>query len=482
VDKRPEGFCQSPIKNSVEIAAGVKGPKMDAVNRFPSIGEIIDQRPLSRFQSVTMLLCGIVLVLDGFATQSIGFLAPSMAQSLHVSVHTFGPVFAAALIGLMVSSMAAGPIADRVGRKGPIIVATLIFGAFSVATARSVTFNELVIFRFLSGLGFGAAIPNAVALTAEYAPKRLQQTVITVLFASMPLGALLGGLVSSVMLPRWGWRSVFYTGGILPLMIGLILIKVLPESLRFLAASGRDRQSVRRIFSRIAPELKELDFDMAPAEQEQRLAGVPVAQLFSEGRAVGTILLWVPFFMNLLMLYFMVTWLPALLQQRQMTVLAGVFGISIFSFGGIVGSLLQGRAMNAWGGFNVLFSEFVLCLFLISSLALVAAFPLMMVVTFLCGGLIQGAQAGLNALSATYYPTWIRSTGVGWALGVGRLGSIVGPLLGGIVLSQHWSLSKIFFSGATPALLAALAIMLSRALSYGNSPYRQRSAAEGSAL
>lgn len=465
------------VQKSIRRDCRGEGPiELAAADRVPTIGEIIDQRPLSRFQSITMLLCGIVLVLDGFATQSIGFLAPSMAQSLHVSLHTFGPAFAAALIGLMVSSMAAGLIADRVGRRWPIICATLTFGAFSVATARCTSFGQLLTFRFLSGLGLGAAIPNAVAITAEYAPKRLQQTVITVLFASMPLGALLGGLVSSVMLPRWGWRSVFYTAGILPLIIGLVLIRVLPESLRFLATTGRNQRSIRHIVSRIAPELKDQHFDASPANEDQRRAGVPVAQLFSQGRAIGTILLWVPFFMNLLTLYFIVAWLPALLQQRHLTVLAGVFGISIFSLGGIVGSLLQGRAMSVWGGFNVLFTEFVLCLLLISSLALVTTFPLMMVVTFLCGFFIQGAQAGLNALAATYYPTSMRSTGVGWALGVGRLGSILGPLLGGIVLSQHWPLEKIFLTGAIPALLAALAIMWGRICAYGNSPYRRKAA------
>jgi AAHS family 4-hydroxybenzoate transporter-like MFS transporter len=443
---------------------------------LPTTSEIIDQRPLSPFQLRTMLLCGIVLVLDGFATQSIGFLAPSMAESLHVPVRTFGPVFAAALIGLMVSSMAAGPIADRLGRKWPIIVATLIFGGFSVATARSGSVHDLVVFRFLSGLGFGAAIPNAVALTTEYAPKRLQQTIITILFASMPLGALLGGFVGSVMLPRWGWRSVFYTGGILPLVIGLLLIKVLPESLRFLAVSGRDRRTVREIVAHIAPEFQEQDFTPPPQESRQ-MSGMPVVQLFTEGRAIGTVLLWVPFFMNLLMLYFLVTWLPALLQQRHLTLLAGVFGISIFSFGGIVGSLLQGRAMTRWGGFAVLATEFVICAFVMASLALLSSLWFIMVIAFLCGCFIQGAQGGLNALAATYYPTAVRSTGVGWALGIGRIGSIVGPVFGGLMLSWHWSLAQIFFAGAAPAVLALLTILAGRGFAVDASPYRQRTPA-----
>jgi AAHS family 4-hydroxybenzoate transporter-like MFS transporter len=206
----------------------------------------------------------------------------------------------------------------------------------------------------LTGLGLGAAIPNVVAMTTEYAPKRLQQVLVTMLFCSMPLGALLGGLVSSVMLPRWGWQSVFYAGGLLPLVIALVLIKVLPESIRFLSVSGKDRGALNRVLFRIAPEIAQEEIDFSPTAEDHRLNGTPAIHLFTEGRSVATILLWVPFFMNLLMLYFIVTWLPALLRQSHMPVSAGILGVSIFSFGGIVGSLLQGRAMNAWGGFGVL--------------------------------------------------------------------------------------------------------------------------------
>jgi AAHS family 4-hydroxybenzoate transporter-like MFS transporter len=435
------------------------------------ISEVIDQRSVSRFQSTTILLCGLVLVLDGFDTQSIGFLAPSMAGSFHVSVHTFGPVFAAALIGLMISSMIAGPLADRFGRKGPIVLATLMFATFAIATARAATFNELVAFRFLTGLGLGGAIPNVVALTTEYAPKRLQQTLVTILFCSMPLGAMLGGLVSSVMLPQWGWRSVFYVGGVLPLIVALVLIKVLPESIRFLSVRKSDRNAIDKILSQIAPEISPADIDLSPSREDHQLEGISVIHLFTEGRALGTVLLWVPFFMNLLILYFIVNWLPTLIRQTHMPVSAGIIGVSIFSLGGIVGSLLQGRVMSVWGSFGVLLAEFVLSLFLIGSLAFIASFPLMMTVVFLLGCFVQGAQAGLNALSATFYPTSIRSTGVGWALGVGRLGSIVGPIFGGIMISRQWSLQQIFFAGAIPAFLAALAVALSYFIRGNNNAY-----------
>jgi MFS transporter, AAHS family, 4-hydroxybenzoate transporter len=459
-----------------------EGSKVETGDRVTRVSEIIDQRALSRFQLLIIMLCGLVLVLDGFDTQSIGFLAPSIAASLHLSINIFGPVFAAALIGLMLSSMIAGTIADRVGRKWPIVFATLIFAMFAIATARATTFDELVVFRFLTGLGLGGAIPNVVALTTEYGPKRLQQILVTTLFCSMPLGALLGGLVSSVMLPHWGWRSVFYLGGILPLFVAIILILVLPESIRFLSISGGNRESINKIVLQIAPEIatKEIDFSMEG--EDQRLDGIPLVHLFTEGRAAGTILLWIPFFMNLLILYFIISWLPALLRQTRMPASAGIVAVSIFSLGGITGSLLQGRLMKAFSRFTALLTEFALCLFLIGSLAFIASFPLMMIITFLLGCFVQGAQAGLNALSATFYPTSIRSTGVGWALGVGRLGSIVGPIFGGMMVSHKWSLRQIFFAGAIPALFAAFAIALSHFLKNKANPYHSAVLAEAKVL
>ncbi len=445
---------------------------MAAGNQAPRVSEIIDQRPLSRFQLTTISLCGLVLVLDGFDTQSIGFLAPSMAESLHVSVRSFGPVFAAALIGLMLASMIAGPLADRIGRKVPIIFATLTFAIFAIATARAATLQQVVIFRFLTGLGLGGAMPNVVALTTEYAPRRLQQVLVTMLFCSMPLGALLGGLVSSVMLPRWGWQSVFYAGGIIPLVVALLLISILPESIRFLSVRRRDRGEMERILQRIAPDVSPNAVNFTVAQEDHRPEGNPLIHLFAEGRGAGTMLIWVPFFMNLLMLYFIINWLPALLRQTHMPASAGIFGVSIFSLGGIIGSLVQGRLMRARGSTAVMLSEFLLSLALIGSLGFVVSFPLVMLLVFLLGCFIQGAQAGLNALAATFYPTAIRSTGIGWALGVGRLGSIVGPVLGGVMMARAWSLRQIFFAGALPASLAALAVIVSIGLARDRNPYR----------
>jgi AAHS family 4-hydroxybenzoate transporter-like MFS transporter len=445
---------------------------VDREPRRLTVAEIIDQQPLSRFQITTMALCALVMVLDGFDTQCIGFLVPSIAETFHLPLKAFTPVFAWALIGFMTASMIMGPVADRWGRKWPVVVSTLIFAIFATLTGRATSFNEIVIFRALTGLGLGGAMPNVVALTSEYAPKRLQRVFVSTLFFGMPLGALLGGLAASAMIPAWGWRSVFYLGGILPLLVTLVLIKALPESVKYLAVRSGDSRKIAAIMARVAPGLAEVPASSLIAP-DSRSKGLPVKYLFAEGRAFGTILLWVPFFMNLLMIYFIVSWLPALLRQAGMPVSAGVKAISMFSLAGIIGSLAQGRLMNRYGAYVVMVTEFLLSTLLIGSLAFAAgSLSFIMAVTFVLGFTIQGAQGGLNALAAGFYPTAMRSTGVGWALGIGRIGSIVGPVLGGIMLSLEWSPQQIFLAGAIPALIAAVAVMLTNWIRGSGTAYR----------
>jgi AAHS family 4-hydroxybenzoate transporter-like MFS transporter len=432
----------------------------ECMDRPPTVSEIIDQRPLSRFQIVTMAMCGLVIVLDGFDAQSIGFLATSMADSLRIPIHSFGPVFGAALLGLMISTMAAGPIADRWGRKWPIVACTLSFGIFAALTPLAATFNQLVLMRFLTGLGLGGAMSNVVALSSEYAPKRLVAVFVTTLFCGMPLGGFLAGVVGSVMLPRWGWQSVFYAGGFLPLALSIVLILMLPESVRFLEMRGADHRKIANIMARISPDLAGAELYSA-ASREDRRKRMPVKHLFTEGRAVGTILLWIPFFMNLLILYFVVSWLPALLRQSRLPVSAGIIAISLFSLGGVAGSFVEGYLMNWRGTPSILLAEFACSTLLIAALAYSGTFLITMILTLVLGFVVQGAQGGLAALSATFYPTSIRSTGVGWALGIGRIGSIVGPMLGGWMLTLGWGPHEIILAGTIPALCAGTAIFLS---------------------
>src|SRR5262249_7741462 len=299
------------------------------LDAWPKVGRVYlgalrsPSSDMSPQQVRTIALCAIVVVLDGFDTQCMGFLVPAISENLHIALPAFGPVLSAALVGLMVAAMASGPIADRWGRRWVVIVSVLVFALFALLTARAQSLQELVLYRFLTGLGLGGAMPNAVALTSEFTPKRLQAIVIGAIFTGMPAGAVIASQAAAFMIPRWGWRSVFVLGGALPLVLAVVLIARLPESAEWIESRARGRLTARRT--------------------------VPVRDLFTDGRAAGTLLLWIPFFMNLLILYFVLSWLPSLLRQSGLSIAAGVQAAAAFSLGGMLGTLTQGHIMRATG-------------------------------------------------------------------------------------------------------------------------------------
>lgn len=427
-----------------------------------TVSDIIDQRSMSAFQIWTVVLGGLVLFLDGFDGQTINFLTPSIAETTKIPLHSFGPILSASLIGLMIAALTTGPIADRWGRKWPVILSTLSFAVFSLITAHASTRWEFWILRFLTGLGLGGAMPNVVALTSEYIPKRLLSVVIPILFVGMPLGGTISGFASAAMVPVWGWRSVFLVGGVLPLVIAVLLMFVLPESIQFLAVRGKDPKKISKTLSHISQEFAQPGAEIVAGSHGEKHEGVPVRHLFTEGRTAGTILLWIPYFMNLLLIYFLTSWLPALLREAGMSVKGGVTATAFLNFGGVFGCLIEGQLLRRWGAYAVLAGEYILAGVLTASVALLhVAFPAMVAMTFGTGLVIIGAQGGLNALAARFYPVSVRSTGVGWALGVGRVGSIVGPLLGGAFLTIGWKTPDILLFAAAISVLAFASILIS---------------------
>jgi MFS transporter, AAHS family, 4-hydroxybenzoate transporter len=473
--KREAGGCKlgAGLRSARKSGKPCGGRILQSVAQKSSVIDIIDRHSLGAFQVWTAVLCGLVLVLDGFDAQLINYTAPSIAQTMHVPVSHFGTIFSSSLIGLMIAAMASGPIADRWGRKWPVIVSVFSFSLFSLLTAHVSSFRELWILRFVTGLGLGGAMPNVVALASEYVPRRLMPIAVPIVFIGMPLGGTLSGLASAAIIPRWGWRSMFYVGGALPLVISILLIVLLPESIRFLAVKGKAPETMRRIMARIAPEVPAADMDLLSSPENKKHRGVPVKHLFTEGRAVGTILLWVPYFMNLLLIYFTGSWLPALLRSEGMSISAASTAAAFLSFGGMFGTLAVGYFIKWRGAAAVLLAEYALAGAFLALLAvLTVSFHVVLLLTFTAGFMIIGAQGGLNALAANFYPTAVRSTGIGWALGVGRIGSIVGPLLGGMFLTMGWKPSGMLLFGTAVAACACVSI-LSSAFSRGASAYRQ---------
>ena len=439
-------------------------PSLKAIARQIDVVDVIDRQTIGRFQQRIILLCGLVAMFDGFDAQSIGFVAPIMANAFGIKIATFGPIFSANLVGMMIGAMVIGPLADRVGRKQIIVWSTFAFGLFSILTILANSFSTLMAYRLLTGFGLGAAMPNIISLTSEYAPRRARAWLITIMFVGFPLGAVVGGVISSAMLPVWGWKSVFLLGGIGPIALALILIFSLPESVHFLVHKGSAPGKIATVLQKIAPGFSFSSSDTY-INPEQKLEGVAVKHLFTKGRSLGTFLLWIPFFMNLLVLFFMYNWLPPLLQQAGLPITRSIIAIVLFNVGGIIGGLLQARLIDRIGPFGVLGVAYALGALSIATIGIVSSsIPLIMATVFAAGFWVVGAQAGANALAASSYPTAMRSTGVGWALGVGRLGSIIGPLVGGLLMTLNWPLSELFMTAAIPPACAAIAILMLRSV------------------
>jgi MFS transporter, AAHS family, 4-hydroxybenzoate transporter len=428
--------------------------------RTVDAGEVIDRASLSRFQIVIFVLCGLVALLDGFDAQTIAFTASALANELKIPVTAFGPVFGAGTAGLALGAIVLPPLADRFGRRYQIIMATLIFGLFSLATVWVQSFGALALLRFLTGIGVGAAVPNLVPLVCEYAPKRIRALIITLVTTSWPLGAVIGGAISAELIPAYGWQSVYYLSGLVPLALAGVLLLALPESIRFMIRRGDKPDTIASTLGRIDPAQSFSPDDHFVLAEEAPVYGFAVKNLFTEGRAPVTILLWVPFFMNFLVLFFMFNWLPPLIHQAGFPIERAILGTIAFNLGGIIGGVVLGRLMDKFGDFIVIGTAYAFAALFVGSVGLVTfSLPLLMTMLVLAGFCTVGTQVCGNALAASLYPTAMRATGVGWAYGIGRLGSILGPIAGGILLTQQWDMRDLFLIAAIALAIAAVALV-----------------------
>jgi AAHS family 4-hydroxybenzoate transporter-like MFS transporter len=433
------------------------------------VASFIDAQPVGAFQVKLLLTCATVLLLDGFDTTAIGYVAPALAKDLNLSRAALGPVFSAGLFGLMIGALLLGPLADRIGRRKIIIFSTLAFGIGTLVTALVNDVGTLFVVRLLTGLGLGGAMPNTIALTSEFSPHRRRATMVMVMFVGFSIGAALGGFLAAALIPQFGWRSVFVVGGAAPLVLAPILAWRLPESVRFLALTGRANARVAELLALVSTRA-----GFAAGQRfvvdEPALKGMPVQHLFRSGRTVPTLLLWVVFFMSLLEIYFMSNWLPTVLHDLGASISAAAVIGSMFQLGGVVGTFVLGSIIDRFS-FRALALVYFIAVFAVGAIGQLghAAIPVTIAI-FVAGFCIVGGQIAANALAAGFYPTSIRATGVGWALGIGRVGSIVGPLVGGVLLSLKWTAGEVFVVAALAALCAALAAFsLSRLAGLGGS-------------
>ena len=426
-----------------------------------SVTALLDKNPFGALQWRVVLLCGGVAMLDGMDLQSIGLAAPSLAKALRIDPHAFGFVFSAALLGLMVGSALLGPLADRVGRRRVLILSTAMFGLFTVLTAFAQDLTSLLLIRFLTGLGLGGATPSFVSLTSEYTPRRLRRFVVALLWAGIPLGGALGGVLASQIIPSFGWRALFFVGGGLPLGLSVGLLLFLPESVSFLVTSRAGADRVYRILRRIAPgEPRQQHYVLG----EPKLDGTPVMQLFAEGRGFGTVLLWGLFFLIFLVLVTNTAWSPTLLSMSGLTPAQIGLTMAASNGGAVLGGLVIGLLIQRDSPYQVLTAALVaggLC-FTLFGLVL-PSFGLVSLLQGTVQLLIGGSGAGVVAVAAMLYPTSARSTGIGWATGFGRLGSFLGPLAAGALIAAHVSIGVVYATlGVLGMVTAVFVLMLGR--------------------
>jgi MFS transporter, AAHS family, 4-hydroxybenzoate transporter len=426
-----------------------------------NISDLVDNSRFGAFQLGILILCGLCLIMDGFDLQAMGYVAPALLQDWKIPKPELGPVFGAALLGVLVGSLLLSMLADRIGRRPVLIGATLFFAAVTLMTAQVSSLRELLALRFIAGIGLGGIMPNAMALVGEYSSRRTRVALMMIVLNGFTTGAALGGFISAWLIPAFGWRSVFKFGGAVPLAIAALMFFALPESLQFLALRGRDHDQIGKWLKRIDPA-----FAAGPAEylvREEKRKGVPVVQLFHDGRATGTVLLWTTNFMNLLNLYFLASWLPTVVKEAGFSTSKAVIAGAMLQVGGTVGAFGLGWVIARLGFSAVLTSCFAVAS---ASIALIGqpslSLALLFLVVFVAGLGVVGGQCGVNALAATYYPTDLRSTGIGSGLGVGRIGAIVGPVLAGELMSLQWSSYKLFMAAAVPALISALMMFAMR--------------------
>lgn len=427
------------------------------------VASIIDDSRFGTSQFLIAALCALCLVMDGFDAQAMGYVAPAVIRDWHIAKEVLSPVFSAALLGMLVGSLVFSALADRIGRRPVLVGTTLFFAVCMILTGFADSIGGLIGWRFAAGVGLGCIMPNAMALAGEYSPRRIRITVMMIVSCGYTVGGVVGGFVSAALIPAFGWRSVFFAGGVFPLVIGVVMLMALPESLQFLlfrSRSARDEARVRRQLERIAPGISTADTVFTTTES--RSAGLPFVELFKAGRARVTALLWVLNFANLLDMYFLSNWLPTVLHEAGYTTSVAVLAGSALWGGGVIGTVLLGRVIERFGFTRVLAAIFLMVIFTIAAIGnstVMATALLMFVSIFLTGFTIMGGQPAINSLAAVYYPTSLRSTGIGWSLGIGRVGSVIGPLVGGLLLHLNWSMQALFVAAAVPACVSLLSIV-----------------------
>ncbi|MBT2242610.1 aromatic acid/H+ symport family MFS transporter [Sphingobium sp. BHU LFT2] len=424
------------------------------------INRHIDEARFGNLHLKIIIACAILLIVDGYDVFIYGVVLPQLMDQWGLSAPQAGSLASWALFGMMSGALFFGPLGDRIGRKTCITICFALFSAATFVNGFATTPTMFGALRFLAGLGCGGLMPNAVALTNEYAPKRMRSTLVALMFSGYAVGGMAAAGLGIWLLPLFGWQAMFFAAAV-PLLLLPLVLRGLPESAGFLVRQGRQEQA-RAILQRLSPGQR-LD---GPLLQPQGIAAkTSIAELFRHNRTLGTLSMWLCFFCCLLMVYALGSWLPQLMRSAGYSLGSSLSFLLALNFGGMFGAIAGGRLADRFGLPQVVIAYFLLGAICISLLGLNGPMPILYLLIFVAGAGTTGTQILLYASVADFYDLSVRSTGLGWASGMGRVGAIVGPMLGGVLLAAQLPMTLNFVAFAIPGLvsvLATLVFMLSR--------------------
>jgi MFS transporter, AAHS family, 4-hydroxybenzoate transporter len=419
------------------------------------VSRLLDERGLSAFHIKLIIWSLLIAGIDGYDIGAIALAAPHLVTAWGVPRNALGPVLTASLVGILFGSAFFGWVGDHFGRKVALIASNLLFGVLTFVAAFATNLDQLVLLRGLAGLGIGGVIPNVVALNVESAPRKIRATLALIAVGFVPLGGAIPGLVDAWLVPQYGWQILFLIGGIAPIIFAIAAAFGLPESIKFMAVHERHRRAMEKVIAAIRP-----DFDV-PAnarfvvEDEKQFQGFNPVYLFRDGLALITPLLWLLFALNLMGYFFLLSWMPTVLTAAELPRSTAAYAVTLLQVGGTIGSIVLCRWLDRhrFLAIAILFVIAVPAVAIIG-VAGVTSKPALLVATFFAGFCVLGIQSGINVAGALVYPTSLRANGSGWELGIGRIGSIVGPLVGALIIGQP--VQQIYLLSSIPFALGAI--------------------------
>jgi MFS transporter, AAHS family, benzoate transport protein len=420
--------------------------------------EIIAKSKFSKFHLLMFFLLFLIISFDGYDMFIYGATLPVLLEALKMDPAQAGLIGSCALVGAAVGALFFGFIADKIGRKKVIIICTILFSVGSILSGLSNSLYTFGLFRFIAGLGLGGVMPNVVSLTTEYSPRKNRAIMVAAIFSGMQVGGILAAGISMWLLGEVGWRILYFIGGA-PLLIIPILFKFLPESANSLVKNNRIDE-LKRVLNKLNPSLtlpNELTFEGKDDEKKSS-----IKSLFSENRALSTIFIWVVFFMNMYMSFGLGTWLPQLMINAGFGLGSGLFFLLTLNLGALFGSNIAGVIADRIGYRPTLVGLYVIASLSIFLLSFTTNFLSVIILVALAGiGFFGGQNVG-NAYVSLFYPPSMRSTGMGFAFGLGRLGAILGPVIAGFIVSWGMAIQVNFLALAIPGLMAAVAVLMIR--------------------